>query len=993
MAEKRRIKFGLPKLAESLAPQVALTALRALGWSCRLRPALRDELRFVDDDGVKHDHALAINFRTHDGDQRVWARFEAGRLRSGSGHLDDADACISFEDDTSLWRFLVQGDAPDLLSWLQDDRVRVTGSPSCLAKFVRLAAASHTGTGTVRRLNRWPSDPPEGDQLELVARRGSPKPFGSPTGAKRLQDPAFTHWTLEDFPRIERVLRRLHGSRPAVCIERAELLTRAAYDLRDPKTPAVLLRARQLAHVLRNKEAIVREDDVVLGTTTRRDLGVPVYPELSHLALWPELSTLELREPFPIFIEAADLERLDRFVFPFWMHNNVLDLASKSSELPSFASLIAGARPIHIERHNGNTCAVPDLQTVLGQGLQALANEARDVQAKVEPWKAAFHEAVQVAVSGVLDYARRLAERAEVAARHTEDPARRQELMETALSCRRCPAQPAETLLDALNSIRICVAALHQESMNDGLSLGRLDVLLQPYLDRELERARASSRDQVLHRAIDWVACLMLSLADHVPLYPRAVLPMRAGCRSRQAITLGGLLPDGSSAVCEMTYVILKASEMLGLADPRVHVRYAPGTSPDYVLRRACEVALLTGGGPSIHNDAVAIPALVAQGILRPRATDWAVSAATTPAIAGEHMAHPDAVTVDLAAALELALHDASHKDNGIRSWPDLLQALDRQLRLLLNIAVEASATIESTLEAFPCPLLSSLVLGTRESGLDITAGGARYDRPSLVVVGLLDTVDSLCAIDEVVFRTEAFELDAVLSGMREDFLGTPTLHEALVEGAPKFGDGSDRVLTMAHQLLSSIHAAVRERRGVHSGRWITAYAGRTAHVAFGKACGALPSGRRAGEPYAPCLCPSLVHAQNPAQRIRHSASLRARHFAGGAVFEAVVPGGGLDHVAHVDRIVTHARTFLQSGGLHVQLATVDAEQLRSADADPATFRDQIVSVCGYDAYFVELPRELRERLVREAELAAESHAPTGKTLPPPPVKDDQSDT
>ena len=1019
MAGRKRIRFEFPKLAESLAPQVSLTGLRALGWSCRLRPALREELRRLDTDGTKQDIAFSINFRTTDRHHQVWTRAEAGRLRSGPGELDEADAVVEFESDEVLRRFLNQGHAPNVATWVADHNVRVWGLVSCLAKFAQVAGASHLGNQPVRRRGRWPSDPPEAGELELVLRNGGPKAFGAPSGVRNLPDPALSAWTLEDFPRLQRGLRRLLEARPTISTERAVAITEAAAVEEDEETPVVLARARRLAYALARKRAIVREDEVVLGSTTEHVLGVPIYPELSHILLWPELLTLEAREPMPIAISRDDYDRLNRVVFPFWMGRNVLDVASAASGRRPLLGWICGARPLHLGEQYGLSATIPDFQTVLSQGLEALAEEARDARAMVPPEQAVFHEAVQVALGGVLEYARRLSEQAEIEARTTDDPPRRQELMETALSCRRCPARPADTLLDALNAIRICVVALHQESMNDGLSLGRLDVLLQPYFEREMAGAKTREmKEAVLQRSVERVACMLLSLADHMPLHAESVERLRSGCRARQAITVGGVHPDGGSATCDMTYIILKAAELLALADPRVHVRYDPRTTPEYLLRRACEVALLTSGGPSIHNDAATIQSLEGLGIPKPRARDWAVTATVTPTVAGEHLAFPGSATIDLVAAFESALHDGgpptpevpcedavpsigrperapraglnprgAANSAAIGSWPDLLESLTQQFESLLDIASDGGASIELALEQVaPTPLLSSLLLGTQEAALDVTRGGARYDSPSIVVVGFADVIDSLCAVDELVFQRGSISMQALLSAIAEDFLGTPTLHEQLLRDAPRFGDGGERALTIAHQVSAMIHKAVRTRQSRRGGRWVAAYGGGTEHVAFGRAAGALPNGRHAGEPFAPALCPSLTTGASPADRIRHAASLRSRHLAGGALFEAVVPGGELDHNAHVDRLVTHTRTFLVQGGMHVQLATVDAKGLRRADEDPATFRDQLVSVSGYDAYFVELPVELREQLVREAEWASESHAPTGHTMPPPPI-------
>jgi formate C-acetyltransferase len=971
VANRKRIRFELPKLAASLAPQVALTSLRALGWSCRLRPALRDELRWIDSEGIRHDLDFSINFRTADGAQQVWVRVRGARVRSGVGALEDAEACVEFEEDDLLRRFLSQRESPDLLSWMSDQNVRVTGPCSHLAKFVQILGASHLGSRPLRRRGRWPSDPPEDGELEILARCGSPKPFGTPTGARFLSDAAMASWTLDDFPRLGRSLRRLLAARPRISSERAVALTESASRLvNDDAQPVVVARARQLAHALRSKKVVVRQDDVVLGTTTEHDLGVVVYPELSHGMLWPELLTLEHRDAMPIRVTREDYDRLNRQVFPFWIDRSVVDEASRASGRRSLIGWIAGARPIHLGEQEGPTGASPDFAMVLRRGLLAVMQEAEEARGVGTPDQADSHQAASIAISGVLDYAGRLADQAEIEARGVEDPARRQELMEAALSCRRCPSRPAETLIDALHSIRIIVAALHQESMNEGLCLGRLDVLLQPYLERETAGcADGPSRDLVLKRAVERVACFLLSLADHVPLVAASVEPMRSGCRGCEAITLGGVREDGTCATCDMTYVILKASEMLGLPNPRIHVRYHARSTPDYLLRRACEVALLTGAGPSIHGDEVTTRAMESLGIQKSRAWDWAIAGSVSPTVVGEHLARPLAVTVDLVAALEMALNDGEHPQlagvtgpctgaaDTIESMPDMLDALSKQFEALIEMAFDGCASIDVAVESVaPMPLLSSLI------------GGVHLDTSSVAVVGLSEVVDSLAAIDELVFHRKSLAMGEVLAGMAEDFLGTPTLHESLCKEGPKYGGGSDRVLSIAQRTVAMIHEVVRRHRSSKGGRWVASYGGLSAFVGFGRMTGALPSGRRAGEFGAPGIGPSMSVGTTAAQRIVHGASLHTRHMLGGALFEAMIPGEQLDHADHVDRIVSHVRAFLHQGGMHVQVATLDASQLRRAEEEPVVYRDTLVPICGYDAYLPELPEDLRVWMLRRAE-------------------------
>jgi len=118
---------------------------------------------------------------------------------------------------------------------------------------------------------------------------------------------------------------------------------------------------------------------------------------------------------------------------------------------------------------------------------------------------------------------------------------------------------PARTLHEAVNAIWITWVGLHMESTNAGLSMGRLDQWLQPYLEADIGGCTsAAERTACVERAIELVGCLFLRCTDHLPLTPEFANFYFGGSSSDQAITLGGVTPDGDDAVCDMTYVFLR---------------------------------------------------------------------------------------------------------------------------------------------------------------------------------------------------------------------------------------------------------------------------------------------------------------------------------------------------------------------------------------------------------------------------------------------------
>ena len=148
--------------------------------------------------------------------------------------------------------------------------------------------------------------------------------------------------------------------------------------------------------------------------------------------------------------------------------------------------------------------------------------------------------------------------------------------------CAKVPAQAPDTLHEALNAIWICKVALHQENTNAALSPGRLDQILYPFYARDVQRGMTPAQ------ASELVGCLWLKMADHVPMSPQTAEQLFGGAGSNQAVTLGGIDMQGRDAVNDLTYIMLKVTELLALRDPNVNVRYYPDINPQSLSEIGC---------------------------------------------------------------------------------------------------------------------------------------------------------------------------------------------------------------------------------------------------------------------------------------------------------------------------------------------------------------------------------------------------------------------
>ncbi len=560
---------------------------------------------------------------------------------------------------------------------------------------------------------------------------------------------------------------------------------------------------------------------------------------------------------------------------------------------------------------------------------------------------------------------------------------RKELLLEMARICRKVPAKPAETLHEALQAIWILFVAQHMENMNAGMVVGRLDVWLNPFLQRELDAAPGDDeRRRRIERALELTCAFMLKLTDHLPLVPDVGNRLFGGSSENQVITLGGLTEDGGSAVNDMTWILLKATEMLHLRDPNMNARFAPGVNSDAYLRRLCEVNLLTGATPSLHNDDAMVPALVAQGFPLEHARDWTATGCVEPTSCGRHFGHTNSMMFNMVAPLEMTFHRGAHPllrrklgpDTGdpaaFETYDEFLAAYKAQLGWLIDKSMEANNMLGMTHRKLkPTPLLSALFTGPMESGKDIIDGGALYNTSGVAMVGLADVIDSLLAVRTLVYERRDLDMAGLLAALEADFAGYETVHALILNRTPRFGRDDEAALETARDVIDFVFERYQAGGHYRGGRYLPGYWSMSNHVAFGVLSGALPSGRRRGKAFTPGLTPSHLSGGSLTDQIRTVASLDSKKFPNNIAFNVkVAPGPGDTHAMVVDRMTAYAAAYFGLGGMQMQFNAVRTETLREAMENPEAYRDLLVRISGYNAYFVDLNRDIQQEVVERME-------------------------
>ncbi len=547
------------------------------------------------------------------------------------------------------------------------------------------------------------------------------------------------------------------------------------------------------------------------------------------------------------------------------------------------------------------------------------------------------------------------------------------------------PRGPAQTLDEALNAIWIGWLGLHMESTNAGLSIGRMDQWLQPFFAADLAKLQTpEEREAYIKRAVELVGCFYMRCTDHLPLIPDIGNHLFGGSSSDQAITLGGITPQGEDAVNDMTYVFLKVTEILGIRDPNVNARFHPGINSDAYLKRLCEVNLITAATPSLHNDSAVMESLAEFAYPPEDLRDWAATGCVEPTLSGKHLGHTNCMMMNMVAALEMALNNGRHPlmdwevgprtgsiaTGDFASFEDFYSAFTTQFKFLIDNAVEYNNYLgEAHSVLRPTPLLSSLISDTISKGRDVTLGGARHNSSGSACIGLADVTDSLMAVKKLVYDEARVSLAELKQAIDDNFEGHAALYAMVTHKVPFFGSGSDEAVAMAQRVASFAHDTYGAHRNFRGGPYTAGFWSMSNHVAFGTLSGALPSGKLKGKAFTPGLTPEPNASRNLLDNIRDVARLDPHTMNNNIAFNVkVVPGASDTHAQVVEHMYSYVKTYFELGGMQMQMNVVTSEMLRDAMAHPENYRNLLVRISGYNAYFVTLNREMQIELIERAE-------------------------
>lgn len=770
-----------------------------------------------------------------------------------------------------------------------------------------------------------------------------------------------------------------------ICAQRGILYTQAHRLHR--AEPIVLQRAHCIANVLEHMDIYIEPQTLLVGNQTAVNRAAPLFPEYCMDWVVEELDQFERRDGDVFLVSSKDKAAI-RQLGEYWQGNTVKDagLAAMPPEYRNIYDL--GIIKMEGSITSGDGHIAVNYERLLKEGLRSFHRQlvARrdnlDLTQAENLEKRYFYDAAQILIESTVSYAQRFSRLAAEMAEQAETRERKTELLEISRICAKVPWEPAQTFQEALQSLWFLQVVLQIESNGHSYSYGRLDQYLQPFYAADLAAGRICEE-----QACELLENLWLKTFTINKVRSWAHTQFSAGSPLYQNVTVGGQTTDGKDAVNDMSYLVLKSVARLHLPQPNLTVRYHRGLSQDF-LRTCMRVIQIGFGMPAFNNDEIIVPSFVEKGVSLEDARNYSAIGCVEVAVPGKWGYRCTGMAFsNLPRYLLAVMNGGVDLTSGQRvlppgkhflqmeSYEELLEAWAQAVKQVAAASVVLDNCADTVLERLvPDVLCSVLVDDCLDRGKHLKNGGSVYDFISGPQVGIANLGDSLAAIKTCVFDQHLLTRQQLWDALLENFEteSGAAVRRILVEMAPKYGNNdpvADQCAVEGYDLfvqeIPKYHNT-RYGRGPIGCGYYASTSSISANVPQGQMTMATPDGRKAREPLAEGCSPSHgMDVNGPTGVFQSVAKMPTRGITGGVLLNQKMTQSIFENEADVQKLMTLIRTFFdQLHGFHVQYNVVSQQTLLAAQKDPEQYRDLVVRVAGYSAFFTVLSKQTQDDII-----------------------------
>ncbi len=770
------------------------------------------------------------------------------------------------------------------------------------------------------------------------------------------------------------------NTKPMISHQRAILLTEfyKSKDISDYSIP--VQRALSFKYILENKDICILDNELIVGERGQFPKSTPTYPEICLHSL-EDLDILDSRKKISFGVTDETKNIYQEQITPFWKGKSIREKIFEEMSLEWKNAYYAGIfTEFQEQRAPGHTVLGGD---TFKKGFNDIKNEINKEIKNLDfsnyseaANKREELKAMKIVTDSLITFASRHAERIEEIIQTEMNPERLRELESMKAICQKVPAIAPQTFWESLQYYWfIHLGVITELNPWDSFNPGRLDQHLFPFYQNDIKKGILTKE-----KAKEILQAFWIKFNNHPS-------PPKMGVTAKESstytdfslINLGGVKEDGSDAVNELTYLILDVIEEMRLLQPGSMIQVSK-KNPDNFIKRALKIIKTGFGQPSIFNTEEIILELLRQGKSIEDARNGGASGCVETGAFGKE-SYILTGYFNLPKILEITLNNGIDLQNGkmigiktgnpenFSSFDELMIAYEKQLNYFANIKINGNKIIEQIYSNFlPVPFLSILIDDCIKNGKDYNSGGARYNTSYVQGVGLGSITDELTSIKYNVFDKKNFTLGYLLNAMKTNFQGHETLRLKLTYNTPKYGNDDDYADDITRKVFEIFYNAIDGRPNTKGGYFRINFLPTTSHMYFGSVTGAMPDGRKAGEPLSEGISPVQGADTNGPTSVLKSAAKIDHVRTGGTLLNQKFTPQILSSEAGINGLMHLIRTYFKMDGHHIQFNVVTAKTLKKAKKEPEKYRDLIVRVAGYSDYFVDLTNELQDEIIRRTE-------------------------
>lgn len=765
---------------------------------------------------------------------------------------------------------------------------------------------------------------------------------------------------------------------PSITTHRARAVTKITRE--NPGMPKIELRAKCFRYCCETAPLVIQDNELIVGAPNGAPRAGAFSPDIAWRWMVDEIDTIGTRPQDPFYISDEDKRVMREELFPFWEGKSVDEYCESQYREAGVWELSGESFVSDCSYHavNGGGDSNPGYDVILmKKGMIDIQNEAKEHLAMLDYEnpddldKIYFYKSVIDTTEGVMTYARRMSQYAAELAAKESDPKRKEELLKISEVNAKVPAHKPDTFWEAIQAVWTIESLLPVEENQTGMSIGRVDQYMYPYYKADLDSGRMNN-----FQAFELAGCMLIKMSEMMWITSEGGSKFFAGYQPFVNMCVGGLTRDGRDATNELTYLLMDAVRHVKIYQPSLACRIN-NKSPQKYMKKIVDVVRSGMGFPACHFDDTHIKMMLAKGVSIEDARDYCLMGCVEPQKAGRLYQWTSTAYTQWPICIELVLNHGVPLWYGKQVTPDLGDLDQYQTYDQFDAAVKeqikyitkwtAVATVISQRvhrDLAPKPLMSIMYEGCMEKGKDVSAGGAMYNfGPGVVWSGLATYADAMAAIKKLVFDDKKYTLKQLNEALKADFEGYDQI-KADCLAAPKYGNDDDYADLIAADLINFTEMEHRQYKTLYS---VLSHGTLSIsnNTPFGQLTGASAGGRKAWSPLSDGISPTQgADFNGPTAIIKSVAKLSNDNMNIGMVHNFKLMAGLLDTPEGENGIITLLRTACAFGNGEMQFNYMDNNTLIDAQKHPENYKDLVVRVAGYSAFFTELCKDVQDEII-----------------------------